>query len=389
MLARFLLCLVLVLPFGSPAFADPELHVVGIYEGFERSAGKVHGPRARVILDRPGVEVLLVLSSYGAVRWEVELGRDTRSPTVVIAQLAEDQRRSEVWIDGVELPEPTRMDLPLVYQPEGADFRELVRLVPERFGLPRMSSFSGAYSAPEIAFAVTEVVSDPRYEQDHLRSELRSAPLPPGLRRLLPPDEAAVVPEVRLTGEGFLTRTPDGREELKVLPLDMPGISWPQGAVRDPATGTLYGVTLGGDGYLFAYHEASDTWRVDRSMNGLDAQGLFLDESGRRLILTLGFIGPAAIAIIDLADEVGGPMQTVELEPALPGYSDLYDPGNGPAPALKPVGIDGDALLLIARQDDRFGGQTAGAEAPWRAYLVDLGTGAVDFVGYEGGIAGE
>jgi|GEM_PF-2242728 len=58
---------------GAPALAAPEVHVVGIYEGYGRSNGEVHGPLAKVVLDRPGAEVLLVLMSQSAVRWDVEV----------------------------------------------------------------------------------------------------------------------------------------------------------------------------------------------------------------------------------------------------------------------------------------------------------------------------
>ena len=384
MLHRLLLCLAFILSAGTVVAADRELHVVGIYQGFEQSAGKFHGPKARVILSRPDVEVILVLSSYAAVRWEVELGRNTLQPTVVVAQRVGEARQSEVWIDGVPLPEPTRMTLPLTYKPEGEDFRKLVQLVPERFGVARMSSFSGGYSAQEIAFDVSQVVKDTRYDLDYLQQQVQPALVPESLRPLVTPEAIPAMPELRLTGEGFAMRTADGTERLILLPLDMPGISWPMGAVRDAATGTLYGVTLGGDGYLYAYTEADDAWRVDRSMEGLDAQALFLDAAGRRLIMPLGLGEPGRIAVIELEGAETGPLKVLQVDDPLPGYADLYDPGNGPAPDLLPVGIDGDRILLIARSDLQIGRRSAavGADITWRAYLIDLSDRSVNLVGY-------
>ena len=122
-------------------------------------------------------------------------------------------------------------------------------------------------------------------------------------------------------------------------------------------------------------------------MDQLDAQALFLDATGRRLIMPLGFGAPGRIAVIDLRDGDSAPIQIVTLDRQMPGYADLYDPGNGREPALVPVGIDGDRLLLIAHGSDRdFRAQIGDGDAqPWRAYLLDLSTAKVDLVGYAGG----
>ena len=384
---RSLLCLVAFLfAFAQAADAEPEVHVVGIYEGFFKSGGKIHGPTARVVLDRPDREVILVLSSYDATKWEVELARGTTAPTIVLSQRVDGGRQSEVWLDGSPVPDPVKMRLPLTYKPVGEDFRALVALVPDRFGVSRMASFTGAYAASEWAFVIDSVVTDPSYELDPLKDALSRMPVPPALRPLIGPAADTEAPAVRLSDRGFEVMEADGSISLYPLPLDMPGVSWPMGAVRDPVTGTLYGVTLGGEGYLYAYTEATKAWRIVRSMEQMDAQGLFLDVEGRRLIMTVGFVGPEGLAVIDLAKGDDSPLKIAELAGLLPGYTDLYDPGNGPAPRLAPRGIAGDWLLLVAGVDPAFrraGGDTSGG--PWRAYLVDLATMTTALVGYGNG----
>lgn len=181
----------------------------------------------------------------------MELGRDTPVPTVVLAGVRDDGRQSEVWLNGQMMAEPVRMELPMTYKPEGYRFRDLVRLVPERFGVAQMASFSGGYTASPLAYVISGPVDDPRYDIDYLRDEVNSAALPESLRALIGP-EAETAPEVRLTGSGFELISSEGMPELIDLPLDMPGISWPMGAARDAETGTLYGVTLGGEGFLYA-----------------------------------------------------------------------------------------------------------------------------------------
>jgi hypothetical protein len=387
-LLRFCLAVVTTLTLlAAPVRAEPEVHVVGVYEGLTQTDGTVHGPKAQVLLDRPGAEVILVLSSYEPLRWLVELGRDTPMPTVVLAQYDGDGRKSEVWLDGEILADPVRMELPLTYKPEGIDFRDLVRLVSERFGVERMASFSGGYTASPLAYIISGPVDDPRHDADYLQGELNPAAAPASLQPLIGPLSSKAEPDVTLGDQGFEVLTPEAAPKLIPLPLDMPEVSWPVGAVRDPETATLYGVTLGGEGFLFAYDETAATWRVVRSMDQLDAQALFLDATGRRLIMPLGLGAPGRIAVIDLRDGDSAAIQIVTLDRQMPGYADLYDPGNGPAPALVPVGIDGDRLLLIAQGSGRgFRAQIGGGDAqPWRAYLVDLSTATVDLVGYAGG----
>ncbi len=51
------------------AEAEPELHIVFVYEGNTRTGNQIHGERASVKVDRPGKDVVLFLGSYGSVTW--------------------------------------------------------------------------------------------------------------------------------------------------------------------------------------------------------------------------------------------------------------------------------------------------------------------------------
>jgi hypothetical protein len=319
----------------------------------------------------------------------VTLAEGTAMPSVVVSQV-DEERQGKVLVNGEPLDVPVRMDLPLAYKPEGRDFRHLVAQVPDLFGVERMASFSGDYGAEEVPFEITNVVDDPRYDADRLKALVTPGVVPESLRAMVGP-QAPAKPEVQLTDAGFEIATADGVRRV-ALPLEMPSVSWPMGAVRDAETGTLYGVTLGGDGFLYAYDEGTETWRIARSMDRADAQALFLDAKGRRLILPLGLGEAGRIAILDLRAGDAAPLQTVDISEGLVGFTDLFDPGNGPAPTLHPLGIDGDKLLLIAQSDRHFASQDAfpGEPAPvWRAWLADLSNGQVTLVGYGDGGAQE
>lgn len=387
MLQRLLLCLALLVS-GTNASADPELHVVGVYHGPRSMMTNKVSREVKVTLDRPGVDVVLVLSSYTGVDWEATTTEGTPAPSLVLSQIGPDDAVSTILLNGSLVADPRRVTLPLTYRPEGDDFRDLVGMVPDLFGVDRMSSFSGSYDAPEEPFVIDRLVADERYDVDYLRRKLVAGRLPDGLRRLLPPAGDSLVAPAILTYEGFVLTEADGRTRTISPDPKLPEISWPVAAVRDAEAGMIYGFTFGGDGLIYAYDEARDSWRILRSMEGLDATGMILDPGRKRLLLPMvRFAKPGALVGHDLSGPDTAPLAVIAEFADLPGLTDLYDPGNGPGPALVPAGLEGDLLLLIStgpmlsRPDPAFGPKR------WRAYVVDLTTGAVDFVGYEGGIA--
>lgn len=383
------LVVILLALFGaasSPVMAAPEVHVVGIYEGFSRTDGRIHGPKARVVLDRPEAEVVLVLSSYSAVLWEVALAPGTHVPRIVLSQLVNEGRRSEVQLNGEALRDPERMDLPIAFHTEGNRFRTLVAKVPELFDGAPLAGFAGDYTAPQAGFMIAGVSDDPRLGPDPLKAALSAQAVPESLRALIGPAPPAREPTVRLTGAGFETRL-NGSRRLIALPLEMPQINWPVAAVRDDETGTLYGVTLGGEGLIYAFDEATEAWRIVASMENEDATALFLDAPGRRLIMPLARGGSVRVAIVELKGGASAPVRILGFQQAFAGLNDLFEPGNGPMPPLFPVGVDGEQLLLVGNGNAFLAGRRPGpgdASPVWRAWLVDLSTGTVTLVGYAG-----
>lgn len=385
---RFTSAVAIVAGLASAAMAEPEVHVVGIYEGFDQSDGQIHGPKARVVLDRPGAEVVLVLSSYEALRWEVTLAGGTPMPKVVVSDV-ENGRDSAVTVNGQPIQEPERVTLPLAYRQEGIRFRQLVWQVPGLFNVTRMASFTGTYTAEETPFVVNAVVDDPRNAVDSLRGLVSTDGVPTALLPLITLDSLAVVPDVRMTERGFEFPSEDGTSRLVPLPLEMPAIGWSVGAVHDGETGTTYGVTKKRDGLIYAHDAARDSWRVVRVLEGVDALSLNLDAEGRRLIIpTRDGLEAGPIALVDLGDVATSPLRMVELRDELAGLTDLYDVGNRPPPPLLVIGVDGDHLLLMAVEDGALvqpGRSADETDPPWRAWLADLSTGRVQLVGYGNG----
>lgn len=191
-----------------------------------------------------------------------------------------------------------------------------------------------------------------------------------------------------MTETGFVLTDAGGRTRTLPLPPDLSRISWPVAAIRDEAAGMLYGVASGGNGILFAYDEARNVWRVLRGLDRDSAGGMILDSARQRLILTLTrYRKPGLLVAHDLTASDDAPLEQLVDLGDLPGFSDLHDPGNGPAAILVPVGIEDDRVLIVSTGTMLSRPPVVGPRT-WRAYLADLATGKVEFVGYEGAIAG-
>lgn len=371
------LVLLLLSAHASRAETGPEteLHAIGIYEGIMETAGRVHGPEARVHVDRPGASVTLLLTDYGPVRWFVTATPETRIERILLG--GHQPERSEVFLNGE--PHPDReivVALGHAYKAEGPAFRAIVGRASELAGVERLAGFMGAYRAPEAGFLVDRPASDdPRLGPDPLAGHLADpAVVPEALRPALAPGFA---PQsgARFSALGIEVRRADGSRQDLPATLDVPPVSWGVAAVLDETRGQVYAVSLGGTGYLYRVDLATGTWSVLRDMQQFDASGMLLDVEGDRLILPGGTIDPSQILIMSLAGET----TSVPLRPDdLPGFADLYDRGNGRGPGLLPLAVSGDLLLLRADADRRVVQASDGPTS--LTWMVDLATGAVQLV---------
>ncbi len=357
---------------AGPALAERELHYVGIYEGNQKTGGVIHGPEARVFVDRPGAEVVLVLADYGPVRWFVETAGATVIEQIILGGIRPE--RSEVRLNGVPFVADINPDIPYVHQRKGKDFRALVKNLPEQTGLP-LSSASVSYAAPEKFFAVTTSdPGNPAFSEDPLATLLAPADrIPEGLLPLIG-RTAIPAPASRFTSEGMEILQPDGSRRLYPATLDMPEISWPTGSAIVPEENAAYGVSLGGEGFLYRVDLETGVWSVVMSMENADAKGMLYDPAGKRFVMPEGVFDLQSLLLVGL----DGARRGIRLGYAdLPGSYDLFDPGNGPDPVAVPVAVDGGWLLLHLGPDGRY--DSAGA---WRDYAVNVETGEILLIGY-------
>lgn len=368
----FLLFLLLL---AGPAAANEtaELHVIGVYEGNIRTDGVVHGPEVRAVVDRGDVPVILSLSSYEPVRWRLTTRPGTRVETIYISGYQPE--RSEIFLNDIQVMPIVLPEGSYAYKPEGVKFRSLISLLASETGLERLSSFSGSYSAPEEGFAVVAVDDAPELGPDHLRAYLRPDLVPAALRPYLAdrqPDSSGA----RMTNDGFAYLDESGVERSVSASLDVPRISWPAAAAMDRDGGRIFGVTYGGEGFIYQYDMGTETWSVLASMQNMDAAGMIYDGEEDRLILGVGLMG-TGLAVFD---RKRGLTQVPLKQSSLPGLTDLYDPGNGPATPLLPIAVSGDMVLATA-DGRRFPFDDEG-QGSYRTYLVDLRTGEAALVAY-------
>ncbi len=293
-----------------PALADipkrednRELHVVGIYEGVERTGNQIHGGRATVTVDRPGRKVTLIVAAYSSVTWEVKPKRDTTIEQVIIGGY-EPQAIKD--LPGAKIVKAFRESgaksvLPFFgYKVESPRFRALVDELPEFTDL-EISSFHGTYAyRHEVPIVIDSVQDDPRL----LRNYPQPTPLAQLPEMLFPALHYTVDPVRRHSAEaayGDFTLGGPRAETLKPLPknvqrlaydhvnkryygiaghdavevdlnvgkttkmdvgFDVPRLSWPADITFDSNRSRLLLVTSGGGGYLYSYDIATKSWSV-------------------------------------------------------------------------------------------------------------------------------
>ena len=362
----------------NPTNADGlpvELHMVGIYEPRKSRTedGLSRSEQVSIKVDRPGVSVALVLGSYRPTRWVIETSKDTQVERVIASD--RNRPRGEVILNGQKVS-VTYRNLPLAYQSRGNRFQPFHEAASKAAGARNAASFQGAYKAPEGGFVINEAPGIPtraEVEAALTAQALRASDLTPALRDAFEGKTKAPGSKWTLRDEGFAGVGENGKSILHRLPLEAPEVSWPMGAAHDPAGQQIWGVTLGGEGYLYKYDIAKNQWSA-RSMNNVDAGGLIFDPKTGNLITTPGPHGRSGYLTLDASGKVLSRLEIALTE--YPGLISTYDSGSGPRSRMVPVMIDGDLLLV---RMEPWPSSQRNTRSHW-FYLVDLQSGTVRLV---------
>jgi hypothetical protein len=356
------------------AYDNVEVHAVQVDQGSIRTGQTIHGPEVYVSVDRPQTRVILLLGADESLRWKIVVAEHTEVSAIILN--GREAEASEVWINGHKRTDVTLSDLPSAYVFRGGDFQQFIKGALRLTGGSALDSFSGAYAANEAPFVVdSQSPKLPDPSPDYLAAQLLDhSKVPRALRPVIGQlGLQAVLPSnVQFTDDGFVLNSDIGSSPYTYqVTLDVPTISHPVAAARDQRTGKFFGVSLGGEGFLYSFDPAVGVWAVETSMNEEDATGIIHDADNERMIIVitelLSRAGPALLIY-----GANGATRQINLDrEAFVGLADMYSLGGGFTLRLLPIAIAENKLLVAA---DR--------SAAYRAYLIDMSTGAVSLVAY-------
>jgi len=297
---------------ASMAPSEEELHLVGLYSGNSNGSSSTNHEEgvASVLVDRPGRRVTLLLSSYEPVLWSVTATNGTLIEKVILGGYLPQRVRG---LDpNVEVVAAWRQDsgddfIWIGYQLESMEFYRSLPMVQLMTGM-EVGSFHGVYTAPYPAPIVIDAVQpDPRLRSDYPQP-VPGSDLPdlsfqlaffsgtgPGPGNVYfrnytlagPESSTSVLPGLRVVPDASnryfyaalahsVLRVDAQLGTAAEMPLGpgLPELSWSMGMAFDSLRNRELLVTLGGEGYLYAYAPDSNRWSLVSSMQNRDVDSI-------------------------------------------------------------------------------------------------------------------
>jgi len=404
-------------PAEKKADKDREVHVVGIYEGFTKSDGKIHGGKARVEVRRPDKHVTLVLVSYTPVTWEISLDPKTRIEKVILGGGGKSVVKG--------LPEKTEVveafrgskDPKLAvyaYKSDAPGFRAIVEAI-DAMTKQKVANFTGIYRPDsENPLVVEDVSSDEQFSIDYPKPADPSK-LPKltfqahrEIGGKYPHEVVRSFGEFTLTGvkADTLQPLPDhvsrivydpvgkkhyGIYRHKLAEIDMktkkvkeldvglqvPEISWPADVTFDTKRERVLLTSSGGGGLLYAYSPKKDEWEV---LAEKPANAIVYHPKDEIVYGLKGDFG-GKMPVFQHINAKGAVVDSMTLEgPFLPGIFGL-GPGTGSVQLV----AAGDKLVMLINPVGLRGGE--GPPPKWSyIYLLDQKTGKAQLVWKENAV---
>jgi hypothetical protein len=159
----------------------PELHLIGIGQGYAGSDSKPRIGRADVVVDRPGQEVILALSTYPRTIWNVTVKNGTLRRVILCGYYRQavegvpkgvpvDERFYEIGGSGEE---SSSRSIQLDYRIGTAQFRHGMRQLLKETGATKPASFQGRSVAVAMTpILVDRVQDDPKISPDYPQPNL-------------------------------------------------------------------------------------------------------------------------------------------------------------------------------------------------------------------------
>lgn len=401
--------------YESVRTTEPEVHVVGMYEP---ATGPDHkNLPAKVRVSYNGGPVILVLTSYHSVVWELEIGKDVMLETVVVSGY--ERQDIKGLPDTVPVLNSSRDGRGSFYSysKTGDGYGSMLKGVLQQTGY-EVTTFQGAYRYPGQPFVVGPENQDWRYQ--HLIAQMRelhakavhpqverartaamelkfpalykassgrfgaseslafgtftaNGPVMQSLTPLSGRIDRATCDATQSVvytqgGEGVYRIAKGQAPELLQLPTDTPRFSWPCGLTFDTERNRVLISTLGGEGFLYSYDVTKREWSIVTSMRNVDLCCLGYDATQDCLYGIDMNRGESSSARLLRYDSNGLLIKTVKLE--LPHGS------IGEHSGCQLIAVKGKLVFLgcssTRDHDSHFAPLT-------HAYVINPETGALEF----------
>ena len=333
-----------------------------LISGYESANKKTAGTIVKVEVDRPGSKVLLVLTSYEKVNWQVSASPSTTISGILTWAYETPTVTTSVSTQGFLLK------LPYVYQTENVNFKQLLTTLNSLFGIEKLDAFRGSYSIPNLvrissldpfrpeltANGLPPQKPDKNFTFNLLTTSLKKAawsltgPLQDQDELYVAEERVAISPSgqaiYRLRGDELeICDQPEGSRAIATLPSNFPRFSWAMDIAYDSKRDIVSVVTLGGEGFLYRLDAMRKQWIDFRSLNNIDIYSLSYDQSNDRYVAWTD-----RGSLLFISGE-GNALFTRNVLAKLAGFGRLYDRNNGPAPRLAIVPHGNDVALLYIR----------------------------------------
>ncbi len=329
---------------------DAEVVLVSGYEP--------EGDSATINVDRPGSNVILVLSSYESILWKVHVTPTTKINAILVGGYKTQQVSSNI-----KVPLFT-VKIPYAYEEDNINFKKILIEINRLLAINHVDYFNGNYRVPQSASVQT--INKSNRNKLSLDWPATAKPIKNFSFQLLDVNNQPV--EWTLTGpkvstkntyvqrgtvvspkDGSIYKLRSGKIEkfnqtgtklsTSVPPESLPRISWDTDITYDTKRNLLSLITLGGEGYLYRYHPGKNVWLDAHSAQNNDINSIFYD---KKLDRYMGWAGGLVVFNGD-----GDYLYSKPITEKLEGYGTLYDRNNGAAAPLKII-ASGDAIALIA-----------------------------------------
>lgn len=319
------------------------------------------GSTVNVDIDRPNEKILLVLTSYDQVNWQVHASPSTTITGIITAGYYPPTVKTSVSTQGY-----LAKNLPYVTETENANFKNLLSSLNSSFGIRQIDVFRGSYSIPNIvsisgfnpsnptAAALSINGPSPQRPSKNFDFNLVTNDFKSTRWSLTGPtqntanayNEAGKIATsgseiYQLEHDNLLISDRSGASHQTVkLPANFPAFSWAMDIAYDTKRNIVSVVSLGGEGFIYRFDARRKQWIDYKSLQNIDLLSLSYDPSMDR------YVAWTQDGKLLFLSAEGKFLFRMDVLSKLTGFSRLYDSHNRPTPRVT-IAPNGNDIALI------------------------------------------